>query len=396
MSVSVDMLLRKVQLAGLLEIICQELELTDAQIEDAKEHYEAVGQWLTSVSTSYPALIYPQGSISLRTTVRPIGQEEYDVDLVCFVEGLSDDTSPTDLKRYIGDILKANGRYKDILEEKTRCWRLNYAKKFHLDITPSIQNPRCTQGGELIPNKLPDKRISGWKPTNPKGYQIWFDEHGKLQPRFRIEEDVFAKARAGIEILPEQKGFKGLLRRCVQLCKGHRNEMFNKRKDKEYAPISIILTTLVARSYHACCSSATVHESELDLLVEIVRNMHRFVEVREVGDRRYYNIPNKTTQGENFAEKWNADENLALGFFMWQKQAIGDFEKMAELSGIDEVTLHLYKSFGDSVSKRAIGRLTNAVSEARPSGLLSVVPGVGLAAGVARANAVRPNTFFGS
>ncbi len=396
MNVAADMLLRKVQLTGLLEIICQELELTDSQIEDAKKHYEAVGEWLTSESPLYPTVIYPQGSISLRTTVRPVGQEEYDVDLVCLVDRFLDGTSPTELKRYIGDILKANGRYKDILDEKARCWRLNYAKKFHLDITPSIPNPHCTQGGELVPNKLPDKRISGWKATNPKGYLKWFDEHGKLQPQFRVMEDALAKARAGIEVIPEQKGFKGLLRRCVQLCKQHRNEMFNKRRDKDFAPISVILTTLAARSYQYCCSAPNVHDTELDLLVEVVRNMPRFVEITVVGDRKHYNIPNRTTQGENFAEKWNTDENLTLAFYAWQKQAVSDFEKMAELHGLDEVTSHLSKSFGDSVSKRAIGRLTTGVSKARASGLLSVVPGAGLATGVARANPVPPNTFFGS
>jgi len=393
---AVDALLRKVQLTGLLEMLCQEVELTDSQIEDAKKHYEAVGSWLTSASLLYPSLIYPQGSISLRTTVRPIGQEEYDVDLVCLVNGLSDSTSPTDLKQHIGDLLKTNGQYKDILEEKPRCWRLNYAKKFHLDITPSIPNPRCMQGGELVPNKLPDRRISGWKPTNPKGYQKWFDENGKLQPRFRLTEDALAKARAGVEAIPEQKGFKGLLRRCVQLCKHHRNEMFANRKDRDNAPISIILTTLASKSYAYCCTSSVVHDTELDLLVEVVRSMPRFIEVSEVGNRRYYNIPNKTTQGENFAEKWNADENLARTFFTWQKEAVAVFEKMAELSGLDEVASHFSKSFGDSVSKRAIGRLTTAISEARPRGLLSVIPGVGLSVGVARSNPVRSNTFFGA
>jgi len=30
---------------------------------------------------------------------------------------------------------------------------LNYANEFHMDITPSIMNPECTNGGELVPDK---------------------------------------------------------------------------------------------------------------------------------------------------------------------------------------------------------------------------------------------------
>ena len=40
------LLLRKGELLGVLERLCQGLELTDTQFETAKERYEAVGAWL--------------------------------------------------------------------------------------------------------------------------------------------------------------------------------------------------------------------------------------------------------------------------------------------------------------------------------------------------------------
>ena len=76
---------QKRQLVGFLELICQELDLTESQFEDAKEKYEAVGKWLDSGDSIkyYGPRIIPQGSISLGTAVRPIGRNEFDIDLVC-------------------------------------------------------------------------------------------------------------------------------------------------------------------------------------------------------------------------------------------------------------------------------------------------------------------------
>jgi hypothetical protein len=39
-------ILRKAQLTGILERICQGLELSQTQFESAKSRYEAVGRWL--------------------------------------------------------------------------------------------------------------------------------------------------------------------------------------------------------------------------------------------------------------------------------------------------------------------------------------------------------------
>jgi len=73
----------------LLEEICVGLQLTDTQHEEAKSRNDAVGKWLAadgSELASYRPNIYPQGSVRLRTTVKPRGQDEYDVDLVCQME----------------------------------------------------------------------------------------------------------------------------------------------------------------------------------------------------------------------------------------------------------------------------------------------------------------------
>lgn len=180
--------LKKSEIAGVLERICQALELSATQHELAKNRYETVGNWLADADHSplQTLVIYPQGSMSLGTTVKPVGQNEHDVDLVSFVPGVGSDFPPATLKRVIGERLKNNGHYAPILEEMARCWRLNYANEFHMDITPPISNPLCSAGGELVP----DKTLNGWKASNPKGYRAQFERRASLQPRMRLQEST--------------------------------------------------------------------------------------------------------------------------------------------------------------------------------------------------------------
>ena len=60
-----------------------------------------------------------------------------------------------------------------LLEEMCRCWRLLsdfYANEFHLDITPSVPNMACVNGGELVP----DEDLRTWKASNPRGFKALF------------------------------------------------------------------------------------------------------------------------------------------------------------------------------------------------------------------------------
>ena len=73
-----------------LDEIGRTLQITPTQYERAKRAYESVGDWLENPSSplaAYRPEIYPQGSMALRTTVRPLHNEEFDLDLVCELEG---------------------------------------------------------------------------------------------------------------------------------------------------------------------------------------------------------------------------------------------------------------------------------------------------------------------
>src|SRR5262245_46791562 len=68
------LLSRKAQLIGVLEHMCQSLELTDTQAHQAQRSYQGAGEWLAASSDPLlrNIIIYLQGSTALLTTVNPI------------------------------------------------------------------------------------------------------------------------------------------------------------------------------------------------------------------------------------------------------------------------------------------------------------------------------------
>lgn len=386
---------RKQTLISVLDRLCQQLDLTETQYETARERYRAIGDWLAAGVSPHlkNANIYAHGSIGLGTANKPIGRNEFDVDLMCHLPALGPTTNAADVKALVGTRLREHGRYREMLEEKPRCWRINYANEFHLDITPSVPNPQCISGGELVP----DKKLATWKPTNPEGYMNRFEAYADLRPVFYLGEALAKATRADVEPFPGQELSKPLLKRIVQLLKRHRDHEFLAPARKDLAPISIIITTLAAWSYAECIAKHQ-YANAFELIIDVIARMPEFIRVEDVDGRKFYVVENETTIGENFAEKWNRDGRLATAFFAWHKEALNAFKLLLEMEGADAVGTHLSKSFGVPLeyARRSLEPHTNAISVARAVGTLQVIPSLGLVTSAARAGVgVRPNTFFG-
>ncbi|WP_234729626.1 nucleotidyltransferase domain-containing protein [Acidocella facilis] len=388
-------LLRKNGTVGILERLCVVIEPTDTQKDNAKDKYEAVGNWLADAPQYLfsAARISPQGSFALGTATKPLNGLEYDVDLLCRFTAFAGGLGPVDLKRVLGDRLRENGTYRFILQEMPRCWRLNFAGEFHMDITPSVPNAVCRNGGELVP----DKKLRAWKPTNPSGYLKLFEKRAALTPIMRLRKALAAMdSRGTVDPFPEHIGFKGILRRIVQLLKRHRDIYF-ETADESLRPISVILTTLAARAYEFCVGKY-VFDSEFDVMLAVVSSMPYYIEsYTQYGKPQWY-VANETTEGENFAEKWNLHPERAAAFFEWHRQILADVEHLATLEGSDQVTKSLAQAFGSQPVNQVVAAMAEEINMARQHRMLSVAPKIGIVTGasaVPRATPVRSNTFYG-
>ncbi len=303
-----------------LDQFAEDLDIPEGKFLEAKKRYESVGAWLgkdESPLSVYTPEIYPQGSFSLGTVIKPItNKDEYDVDLVCFLAGLKKETtSQAELKTMVGDRLKANETYKKLLDQEgRRCWTLNYANEFHMDILPAITDDALRAQGGLLSHallitdiqKIADKDPE-WPKSNPRGYVLWFKSRQEsvfLALRKRLAESV----KASVDEIPEYR-VKTPLQRAIQILKRHR-DIYCAREKKDCKPISIIITTLAASLYKG-------QENVYSAIYDILFGLNDSV-MKQAG--KFY-IPNPANPGENFADKWDKDPSLPKDFLEWVADA---------------------------------------------------------------------------
>ena len=140
----------------ILEGICQKLQLSSTEYELANQHYKTVGKWLDQPNTilaPYKPIIYPQGSLPMGTTNKPLGRAEYDLDFVCEFQVDYRLMNPEWLVEKLTERIGEHQGYRARMKPGSRCVRLTYAHQFHLDVVPACQNSDFGNGQICIPDK---------------------------------------------------------------------------------------------------------------------------------------------------------------------------------------------------------------------------------------------------
>jgi hypothetical protein len=365
------------QLDDLLMRICVELQLDETRRKLAETSYQAAGEWLESqelVARLRPT-IYPQGSVLLDTTVKPLVGDEYDLDLVCELAcATSFFASPVDALDLIERVLRSNRVYEPLIERMNRCIRLNYARKFHLDILPACRD--LMRGGTCI--LVPDRRLQNWTPSNPKGFGSWFDEKArKIFLRMTVEKAA---------PIPEQQPARSKppLKLCVQLWKRARD--IHYRNNADAAPISVVLTTIAGLVYRG---EQSVNAALGHILEETVKAVG-LAQPRLI-------VLNPSNQGEDLSERWDSKPQAYREFV----RGVTDFEArwkaLSNLRGIDKAARALEQLFGEDLTRTVIEKQTRDVETARKRNELGAQKRSGILGSLAAGSAVavRPNTFYG-
>jgi hypothetical protein len=179
-----------------------------------------------------------------------------------------------------------------------------------------------------------------WNVSNPEGYAKWFESR-MVNPHLNM-----AKA-AQIDDLPVYKR-KTPLQRAVQILKRHRDVRF--KDDPDLKPISVIITTLAARSYNG-------EQNLQDALVTITQNMERHV--RPNGNR----VPNPVNSQEDFADKWKNDPRLEQNFKSWVLQLKADISTITELANAPVISRRIDDSFKLHLDESILANLPSMRSE---------------------------------
>lgn len=365
---------------AILTKICQKLQLSPYLYQLADERYHTIADEIQG-DEEFENLeldMYPQGSFRLKTTVKPIGENEYDLDFVVQLPKNST-MSPQQLYRHILRILSSDGKHKDMLESKARCIRVNYANDFHLDIMPGKLLDEQTN--EII---VPDKELKGWyHHSNPKGYAQWFENKARNIIKLQILNERDSWVKCSTEDVDDQEIAARLepLRRAVQLVKRYR-DIYCERVSAE--PVrSIVICTLMGQI-----------SSHYSSTLEIIRDFGKYVEelIRASGDRPF-TVHNPVVD-EVLTEKWETDEQIYKDFVGMIEALVEDISKLNALKVNSEIVKLMCEMFGETVTTEAVKEYANSISRARTAGTLAVgndgklnITGEGIL--------VKPNTFYG-
>lgn len=400
---------QKNQFSDILEELGKTLDISESQYEAAVKSYEAVGNWLAkedSTLAPFSPEILPQGSFMLGTMVKPIHEkDDLDIDLVCQLKGKNPDWTQEDLKHKVGDRIKANKIYAEMLDEEgRRCWTLVYsdAANYHLDILPSIVDKgyrvileKAFSDTELkdiekLGIRITDNQTENyewetnhleWMKSNPFGYGRWFFQQATLEftKAFSLNESIAP--------VPKYKKEKLPLQRIVQILKRHRDMLFN---GDEHKPISIIITTLASKAYNK-------ETNIIEALINVVNDMPNHIEERwsaENGKMIKW-ISNPVNDEENFADKWVEHPQREKNFYRWLNEVQKDLNNILGQSGkgIQFINESMNKPFGKDVVTKAFSNYGEKYLNERESGNLKMAAGTGMLGSSGRTTVTQHKPF---
>ncbi len=263
--------------------------------------------------------IRPQGSYAHKTIIKPKPNKEFDVDLLVYLHEFSD-WEPKDYINNLRDLFKNDGTYKDIVELKTRCVRLDYARDFHIDLVPCIE----FAGKYFILNRIENKR----EETDGDGYANWLDNKNKI-----VKSNQLIKVIRLAKFLRDVKG--------------------------NFSAKSILLTTMLGNQ------------------INVVENIDDFKDVptslKTVFNRLNYFlqshptmpiVKNPVLDSEDFCRHWNQDKysNFRDKFKLYTEKINSAFEEINPSESIKKWQEIFNDNFGRSREASA-SKVTSTIKE---------------------------------
>lgn len=339
----------RLQREELLARIAQELQLDNTRLEKMETAYNAVYDLLKKDETFFKDLeveIYAQGSKRIGTTVKPINDEDFDLDTVMHIYDLYSNYTPLQIYNALVRVIESNEYYKSIYEKKDRCVRLNYKSDFHMDILPACM----PDGYEKNKIAIPEKHLQRWSSGNPKGFAEWFLNiaNSVESSMLRSYSQILLEAKVESEPLPNELYFKTPLQRSVQLVKRYRDIYF---QDKDYRVSSIVLTTLMARFYNG-------EESIFDAIDNITSKIKEGY-LNAVKSHFRFKVLNPVNELEDFTDSWTNNHYRSFSNF------IDDFyTKWQILKEKFEISGHEYiELFGEGIYKKSLSEQVKTFSK---------------------------------
>lgn len=239
-----------------------EVNLNENRLQRLNQSSSAVITYLSQNLEAYQKT-ERQGSYGLKTIIKPVGNREYDADMLLYMASDAD----KEPKDYINDVyncLKQNGNYEDKVHRRTRCVYIDYAGDFHLDLVPCI-----TDGEQQF---ICNNKENRFEATDGTGYRDWFNEKTRIT--------------------------NGNLKRVTRLLKFLRDHKGN------FSVKSILLTTLIGNSVYDSDEGSENFKNIPTSLKTVANRINRFLQDNSLMPE----ICNPVLPMESFTRHWDQDK----------------------------------------------------------------------------------------
>ena len=320
-----------------LERIVKNMDITPTMYRNAEDKYKALAKYLGD--NGLECDIYPQGSFSLGTVIKPLKEgkrKEYDLDFICVINN-KEDLEAKNFREKIWEILNQNEKKKKRIKEYDKCFTLEYSEingtGFNIDVLPAKP---YINNFILLTNKV-DKENVEWFKGNPKGYSEWFKSVNDRYPQAqKINEfNDILMAKESVEELPAYFD-RTSLQRVIQILKYHRDYFYHMRRKENKKVISAIITTLCTKIAE---TTNFTQLNTIDLLTYITSELCIYAQLlsKDNLDQRYTNktvikktnckweIINPVNSEDNLADSWNEDIEKPKLFFEWIEEIRKEF-----------------------------------------------------------------------
>lgn len=367
------------QIDDLLARAAEQLQLDKTRREKIESSYKAVQDVLDNDQIYFHSKkfeIYPQGSVRIGTTVKPLSENEFDLDIVLHIrDNVYEQTDPMKVFNELKRVLQENGNYKDKVQPKTRCIRLNYAGDYHMDILPGCQHNVHNEDKIVIP----DRELKDWLISNPRGYAKWF--LGKAES---VRQTLLEKAYAAEEIPSDDFATKKPLQRAVQIIKRYRDLFFEKSPD--FATPSIVLTTLAGQLYQN-------QDSIFETIDSIISQVYGKVNLSRT---KRIKVLNPVDNDEDFTDKWEREPQYYTEFIRFSEALYQSWQKLKLDNGLLEESNILKGIIGENIYSDSVKQQTLLTEDYRKKGKVFSSSATGLLGSQKISDKpIQKNTFFG-
>lgn len=309
----------------ILENIIKNLDITPTMYKNAEDKYKSLARYLEAKGLKCD--IYPQGSFSLGTVIKPLKNGKikgYDLDFICVVYN-DENLSVEEFREKIWNIINQNKNYSEIIREYNKCFTLEYSQingiEFNIDILPAKPS---NNNFIFLTNKI-NENVE-WFESNPKDYSEWFKEINDRYPQAN-NESYYNMLNESVEELPSLFD-RTSLQRVIQFLKYDRDYFYYTIEKENKKVISAIITTICTKIAEKINYTSL---NIVELLRYIVSDLCIYAQLifRENLDQRYedkivikktnckWEILNPVNPKDNLADSWNEDSEKPRLFFQW-------------------------------------------------------------------------------